>query len=112
MKKKLLFADHDHEYMKELSYYFMEQVPQFELVLFTKEETLLQYLQGEEPRDVLVLDEQFVNDEIKSRSSGVTRVVLMTNQIPLEGFSGVKKYQKLSDLVSQVLMHYAEEHQL
>ena len=92
MKKKLLLADHDHEYMKELSYYFMEQVPQFELVLFTKEETLLQYLQREEPRDVLVLDEQFVNDEIKSRSSGVTRVVLMTNQIPLEGFSGVKKY--------------------
>ena len=32
-KKKLLLADTDEGFLRELSYYFMERVPQFELVI-------------------------------------------------------------------------------
>ncbi len=110
MKKKLLLADYDSEYLRELSYYFMEQVPQFELALFTKEDTLLAYLKGEEPGDVLVLDEQLANEKISSLADTMTKIVLSAGGTPPKGFSAVKKYQKMSDLVNQILMCYAEDH--
>ena len=110
MKKKLLLADHDSEYLREISYYFMEYVPQFELVLFTKEDTLLQYLQREEPGDVLVLDEQFADEKTASLGRTMTRIALSAESTPPKGFFAIKKYQKMSDLASQILIHYAEDH--
>ena len=43
IKKIMLLADTDERYVKELSYFFMENVPQMELVTFTKKEKLMQF---------------------------------------------------------------------
>ncbi len=41
-KRKMALADSDERYLKEISYYFMEKLPQFELLIFTRRETLYQ----------------------------------------------------------------------
>lgn len=109
-KRSMILADSDERYLKEISYFFMENVPQFELIIFTQKEKMFQYLEQSGGVDVLAVDESFANPELKERFSDMTRIVLSAGMNPLEGFHVVKKYQRMEELSKAILLIYAEEH--
>lgn len=108
-RKRVVLMDDDERYLQELSYYFMEKVPQFELLTFTKEEKLYQYFDEGGRAELLAVDEKFVGKTLEARTSGITRVMLSVSMASVEGFVSVKKYQKLETLVNTMLLTYAEE---
>ena len=55
MKKRMVLADLDSEYLNHIAGYFMEHAPQLEQNLFTKSEKLRTYLERGEAADILVI---------------------------------------------------------
>ena len=76
IKKKMILADYDERYLKELAYFFMERVPQLELVTFTKKEKMYQYLEQGNVIDILVVDEMLAVDKLKDLTPDVTRIAM------------------------------------
>lgn len=109
IKKKLILADSDERYLKELSYYFMENIPQFEVLVFTKKEKLHQFLEQDGKADVLVVDEVFADARMKELTPDMTRIVLSTSMSPADGFEAVKKYQRMESLSKSILLKYAQD---
>lgn len=109
MKKTMILADTDERYVKELSYYFMENVPQLELITFTKREKLMQYLKQGNHADILVVDERLAETALMELTSGTTRIAMSVNMFSIDGFETVKKYQRMEALSEAVLLKYAEE---
>lgn len=109
IKKKLILADSDERYLKELSCYFMENIPQFEVLVFTKQEKVHQYLEQNGKADVLVVDEVFADARIKALTSGMTRIMLSTGMSSTDGFETVKKYQRMESLSKSILLKYAQD---
>ncbi len=101
-------ADNDERYLKEISYYFMEHVPQFELIIFTEKEKLYQYLEQGNKAEVVVVDELLAGSELKERTPGMTRIALSAGTVPIHGFETVKKNQRMETLSNQILLKYAE----
>lgn len=108
-RKKMLLADGDIPYLNQVSGYFMERVPQIELLTFTKEETLMKYLIQESNIDIVVIDEDFVNENLERATEGLTRIVLSSGNTFPEKFFSIKKYQRLETLANEILLRYAEE---
>lgn len=108
-KKKLLLADTDEGFLRELSYYFMERVPQFELVIFTEPEKMFQYLETNGQADVVMVDEELAGERLSVLTEGRTRIALSTGKPLPEGYGAVKKFQRLEALASAVLVQYAED---
>ena len=107
-KRKMALADSDERYLKEISYYFMEKLPQFELLIFTRRETLYQYLESDKA-DILVVDEAFAEEQLIKLTPSTTRIVLSMGISPIDGFEMVRKYQRMDTLSEAVLLKYAEE---
>ena len=108
MKKKMVLADCDERYLKELSYYFMENVPQLELITFTRRERMCRYFQDGNRADIVMVDEALADLELKDLTSGMTRIVMARSMISVDGFETVKKYQRMESLSDAVLLKYAE----
>ena len=104
----MALADSDERYLKEISYYFMEKLPQFELLIFTRRETLYQYLESDKA-DILVVDEAFAEEQLIKLTPSTTRIVLSMGISPIDGFEMVRKYQRMDTLSEAVLLKYAEE---
>lgn len=109
VKKKMILADGDQRYLNELSHYFMENVPQLELIVFTKKEKLYQYFEQGGAADILIVDETFVEEKLREMTSNMTRIVMSIDLSPVEGFEPIKKYQKIENISAAVLLKYAEE---
>ncbi len=109
IKKIMLLADTDERYVKELSYFFMENVPQMELVTFTKKEKLMQYLNEKNHVDILVADEKLADLPLKELTPDTTRIAMSVSWIPIDGFELVKKYQRMENLSEIILLKYAEK---
>lgn len=109
MKRKLVLADSDWRYLKEISCYFMEKVPQFEIITFTKEEKLREYFTQGGEADLLAVDETFVKERLEALTPGLTRIMLSVSMNQADGFETVKKYQKLETLAGQILLKYAQD---
>lgn len=109
IKKKMILADRDQRYLNELSHYFMENVPQLELIVFTRKEKLYQYLEQGGTADILIVDETLAEEKLREMASDMTRMVLFTDLSPVEGFEPIKKYQKIENISTAVLLRYAEE---
>lgn len=107
-KKKMILADPDERYLRELSHYFMEHVPQLELVTFTKREKLYKYLDQGNTADILLADEMLAETRLKELASGMTRIAMSVGMSLADGFEVVKKYQRMDSLADAVLMKYAE----
>lgn len=61
MKKRMVLADLDSEYLNHIAGYFMEHAPQLEQNLFTKSEKLRTYLERGEAADILVISEDMLD---------------------------------------------------
>lgn len=109
IKKIMLLADTDERYVKELSYFFMENVPQMELLTFTKKEKLMQYLNQKNHVDIIVADEKLVDLSLKELTPDTTRIAMSVSWVPIDGFELVKKYQRMESLLEMVLLKYAEK---
>lgn len=109
MKKTMILADTDERYLKELSYYFMENTPQLELITFTRKEKLMNYLGQGNTADILVVDEQLAEHELKERTPNMTRIAMSVSMSSLDGFVCIKKYQRMENLTQAILLSYAEE---
>lgn len=109
IKKKLILADCDEPYLKELSFYFMEHISQFEVIIFTKLEKIYQYLEQNGTADVLAVDESFAQARLKQLTPNMTRIMLSTGMPPVDGFEPVKKYQRIETLSKTILQKYAED---
>lgn len=108
IKKKLVLADKDELYLVNLSNYFMENAPQLELNIFTREDKLHQYLADVADADIVLVDEAFAGPELGMQARDAVKLVLSASMTPVEGFDIVRKYQKTSALLSDVLLKYAE----
>ena len=108
MKRKMVLADCDERYLRELSYYFMENVPQLELITFTKRERMCRYFEDNNRADILMVDETFADSGLKEMTPGLTRIVMSKSMVPVDGFEPVKKYQRMETLSDTVLLKYAE----
>lgn len=108
-KKRLLLADTDEHFLRELSYYFMERVPQFELIIFTEPEKMYQYLELNGQADVIIVDEELAGERLSALTEGRTRIAFSTGKTLPEGYGIVKKFQRMETLASAVLVQYAED---
>ena len=109
MKRKMILADSDERYLKELSCYFMENVPQLELITFTKKEKLMEYLERGNSADILVVDELLADAALKKLTPNTTRIVMSVSMSPAADFEVIKKYQRMENLSGTILLKYAEE---
>ncbi len=109
IKKKMILADGDELYLRNLSNYLMEKAPQLELITFTQADKILPFLESGNPADMLVIDEALLTPRILKLEMPITRIVLSTSMAQVEGFSVVKKYQKSESLLNEILLKYAED---
>lgn len=109
VKKKIMLADSDERFIKELTYYFMEHVSRFELMTFTKKEKMYQYLEQGNKTDILLVDWTFAEARLRELTPDTTRLAMSVDMAPIEGFELVKKYQRMEALSDAVLLKYAED---
>lgn len=109
IKKKIILADEDERYLKEIRYEFMEKGSKLELITFTKKEMLYQYLERGGEADILVVDERLVEGALNQIPMPATRIVLSSSMSPVDGFEVVKKYQRMENLINAILLKYAQE---
>ncbi|MDO5407857.1 MAG: AAA family ATPase [Eubacteriales bacterium] len=108
MKKKLILADSDEMYLTNLSNFFMEKAPQFELNLFTRADKLYEYLKTGAKADILAVSEDMAGAELLELADGMAAIVLSATMNPVEGYGLVRKYQKTQALLNEILLLYAE----
>lgn len=109
MKKKMILADIDSDYLNHIAGYFMEHAPQLELNLFTKLEKLQGYLESGEIPDILVVSEEMLEAIPAKLSEKTIKILLSSSMTPWEGYALVKKYQKTQNLLNDILLQYAEK---
>lgn len=109
IRKKMILADWEEMYLKELSYGFMEKEPQLELFTFTKKELLSQYLRQGGTADILVIDESFADQEITELAKCPSKIVMSVSMKPIDGFQIVRKYQKTESLLGEIMLKHAED---
>lgn len=109
IRKKMILADEDEQYLKEISHEFMEKVSQVELITFTKKENLYQFLKQGGESDILVVDERLVREQPDGLSLPTTCIVLSSSMEPVDGFGVVKKYQRMDSLINAILLQYAQD---
>lgn len=90
IRKKIVLADEDEQYLKEVRYEFMEKVSQLELITFTKRAMLVQYLEQGGEADILVVDEGIAGEALKKLTIAATRIALSSSMNPIDGFEIVK----------------------
>lgn len=105
---KVVFADEDERYLKEMRYEFMEKAPQVDLITFTKKEMIYHYFEQGGTADILIVDEGFAEEKLKNLSLSTTRIVLSFSMEPIDGFEIVKKYQRMETLLDTVLLKHAQ----
>ena len=94
---------------RELCCEFMEKAPQLELITFTKGEKVYQYLEQGGQADILAVDEGIAGETLKGLSPSMTRIILSASMTPIDGFEIVKKYQRMENLMNEVLLKYAQD---
>ncbi len=104
----MILADRDERYLRELRSELMECEPHLELITFTRREKLCAFLETGGQADILVADESFAGEELRNLAADMTRLVLSSTMMPVEGFTVVKKYQRMKTLLSTIMMRYAE----
>lgn len=109
IRKKIVLADEDEQYLKEIRYEFMEKANQLELITFTRREMLVQYLEQGGEADILVVDEGLAEAVPKNPLMPVTRIALSSSLLPIDGFEIVKKYQRMESLINAILLKYAQD---
>lgn len=109
MKKRMVLADLDSEYLNHIAGYFMEHAPQLEQNLFTKSEKLRTYLERGEAADILVISEDMLDAVPSNLGEKTTKILLSSTMEPKEGYAVVKKYQKTQNLLNDILLKYAEK---
>lgn len=109
IKKKMVLADVDEQYLKELRYEFMEKAPQLDLITFTKKEKIYEYFEQGSVADILVIDEGFAEEILKMPSLPVTKIALSSSMDTVEGFHVLKKYQRMESLLNGILLKYAQD---
>lgn len=106
-KKTMVLADSDEIYLERLSNYFMEKSPQLELNIFTDSNLLKHYLETEKA-DILAVDEKMADEDIAASNHVPVKIALSSGQDHVDGFEVVKKYQKTENLLTDILLKYAE----
>lgn len=109
VRKNLILADEDEQYLRELRCEFMEKAPQLNLNTFTNKEKLYQFLNENGKADILVVDEKMVDPTLTNLSNSMTRIVLSFSMEPIENFEIIKKYQRMDSLLDAVMLRYAQE---
>ena len=109
IKKVMILAGRDEMYLNNLKFYLMENAPQLDLITFTNVDKLNQYLAGDPLVDILVIDETMAGDRINAGTSVEAKILLSGSMVPLDGFEMVKKYQKVGNLLNDILLKYAEK---
>lgn len=107
IKRQMILADSDSTYLEKLANYFMEKAPQLELNVFTEKQLLKEYLMKAEA-DILVVDENFIDPDIKIEGDRSVCLALSSSMTPKSGFICVRKYQKTEALLNEILLKYAE----
>lgn len=108
IRRKIILADEDERYLKEIRYEFMEKAPQINLITFTKREKLYQYFQQGETADILIVDEGLAEERLKDLPTSMTRIVLSSSMSSIDGFEVVKKYQRMETLLDTILLKDAQ----
>lgn len=109
MKKNMILADLDSDYLNHIAGYFMEHAPQIELNLFTKPERLQAYLESGGMIDILVVSEEMMPAIPEKVNEKTVKLLLSSSMTPAEGYALVKKYQKTQSLLNDILLQYAEQ---
>lgn len=107
-KRKMIIADQDEQYLSNISNYFLERLPQWELGLFTRKEKLSEYLGKNRDVDILAVDENLIDQEVEAHSKGTVRIALSGTMTPIEGFELVQKYQKTENMLREILRKHSE----
>ena len=109
VRKKLILADKDEMYLNNLANFFMEKSPQLDLITFSRQDRLEEYLGRGESADILAVDEAMAEAGIGADTAIAVKLVLSVSMTPIEGYENVKKYQKSESLLHEILMKYAEK---
>lgn len=109
IRKKIILADEDERYLKELCCEFMEKAPQLELITFTESEKVYQYLEQGGHADILAVDEGIAGKKLEGLSHSMTRIALSASMTPIDGFETVRKYQRMENLMDEILLKYAQD---
>lgn len=109
IRKKVILADEDEQYLREIRYAFMEIAPQIDLVTFTSRQKVYEYLEQGGKSDILVVDEQLAGEQLKNLTIPMTRIALSLSLTPIDGFQVVKKYQRMETLLNTILLKYAQD---
>lgn len=109
VRKKLILADKDEMYLNNLANFFMEKSPQLDLITFSRQDRLEEYLGCGESADILAVDEAMAEAGIGADTAIAVKLVLSVSMTPIEGYENVKKYQKSENLLNEILMKYAEK---
>ena len=108
IKRQMILADSDSVYLERLANYFMEKAPQLELNIFTDKQLLKKYLENAK-EDILVVDETFIDPDMRISSNISVCLALSASMNSVPGFTCIRKYQKTETLLNEILLRYAEE---
>ena len=105
-KINIVIAEKDTFYLNQLANYILKSTQPFEVFTFSRQESLERFLrQGEERVDILLLSEEMLCGAADGCSAGV-KIVLTESEQECDGYELVKKYQKTSALISEVMLLY------
>jgi len=105
-KLNIVIAEKDSFYLNQLANYILKSAQPFEVFTFSRQDSLERFLrQGEERIDILLLSEEMRCAAADGSSAGV-KILLSESEQEAEGYGLVKKYQKTSSLLSEVMLLY------
>ncbi|WP_099158601.1 AAA family ATPase [Virgibacillus ndiopensis] len=116
MKKiRLIVADNNELYLESLAAYLRSSSDstRFIVSLFSKTETLEMYINQGENIDILLINPQMFTDSLKVSQSTII-IFLDDDKVakPTNNYASVYRYQRLNQLVSDVLAIYYQENEL
>jgi cellulose biosynthesis protein BcsQ len=104
----LILADKDDFFSERFSRYILEHNSIFDIIAFTKCEYLMEYL-GNNSADILLIDKDFINDEVKAYLKNSLVIVLDDADNDYDGeYCHISKYQKTEDIIKKITFKYAE----
>lgn len=104
---RVVLADKDSFYLKQLTNYLLKTPQGFEVLAFTEQEGLERFLQSGEPADILLIAEE-MRSEITDQSAIAGHFLLAEQDgTAPEGYVCVPKYQRMSTLIDDVMLDYA-----
>jgi cellulose biosynthesis protein BcsQ len=99
---RLIIADANHSYIKALATYLqIEHGQVIEVTCFTQSDVLQEYLLGNGPVDILLVDEKLLSNQLKT--DNIKTVILLVESILDSNMTTIYKFQK-ADQITKLLL--------